>query len=224
MHAFFALLLVLVAIGTITIAIGWVLSQRSPSWWAAPDPNDPTLVARAESIERFVSNEMSRPRQTGSAWRLAIPEEAATAWVNARLPKWLASRGVEWPLEQRPILVLFRDGGVTVATDLSDEDSRRIVGAQVEMSVRQDRLVPRLTGVNVGALVLPPALAAGSIRRAIPGNAGPEARHALDALLRATPLSEDAAWRVDESRTVRLIGVEFADDRAILTLITEAAR
>jgi hypothetical protein len=226
LHASFALLLVLVAIGTIAVVIGWVLSQRTPSWWATPDPDDPTLIARAESIERFVSNELSRARPDAQAWRIAIPQEAATAWVNARLPRWLASRNVEWALEGRPILMLFRDGALTVATDLAEpgKAAHRIVGARVAVRIRDDRLVPRLAGVNVGSLVLPPALAAGSIRRALPENAGPEAHEALEALLGATPLGEHAAWRVDESRTVHLIDVEFADDRAILTLVTEADR
>lgn len=224
MHAAFALLLVLVAIGTIAVAIGWVLSRRTPGWWAAPDAADPTLVARAESIERFVSSELSRVRPEGTAWRMAIPQKAATAWVNARLPKWLTSRGVDWPLENRPILVLFRDGSVTLATDLANGETggHRIVGAQLALRVRGDHLVPRLTGVSVGSLVLPPSLAAGSIRRALSKSAGSEAHDALGALLRGAPLAEDASWRVDESRTVRLLDVEFERDRAVMTLVTEA--
>lgn len=222
LHAIFAVLLVLIAIGTVLLIAGWLLSRRAPSWWVAPDPRDPALVARAESVERFVSNELSRPRDDGAPWRIAIPEEAATAWINARLPRWLANRGVDWPLEGVPIVVRFRaDGSLILGADTSEgADATRVIGARAAPSLSDAGPSLRLTEVSLGSLTLPPSFAASTIRRAIPADS--DARAIVRALLDGGPLTDDASVRVDESRRVMIIGLSIEDGRATLTCVTGA--
>ena len=225
LRAYFAAILVLVAIGTAAGTGAWLLARRTPDWWNAPDSGDPTLAARAESIERFVSNELTKPRDGASPWRIAIPEGAATAWVNARLPRWLESRDVDWPLGRAPTLVLFRDGEILLGADIAEpgEPSPRIIGARLALHTTDEGMGARISSLSFGSLSLPPSLASSSVRRALPAGAGSDTRAALETLLRGGSVTNDAAWRIDDSRVVRLVGIEFGDGRAVLTCLTEPA-
>jgi hypothetical protein len=223
LHAILALVLALVALGTLVVLGAWLLTRRAPSWWEAPNLADPSIVATAESVERFVSNQLSEHRETDTPWRMAIPEDAATAWLNARLPRWLANREVEWPLEGVPVLVRFgADGSMLLAADTSAHaDATRVIGARATPSLDESGPVLRLTEVSLGTLSLPPSFAASTIRRAIPSDS--DARAIVGALLDGRPLADHTSIRVDESRRVTIIGLTIEDGVATLTCVTGEA-
>ncbi len=221
LHAAFTVTLVLVALGAIVVVSGWTLSRRAPGWWTSPDPSDPALIRRAEHVERFVTGELSKPRDEGAPYRLAIPEDAATAWINARLPRWLDNRGIAWPLEGTPILVRFRgDGTIVLAANVAGEGAHpQIVGAHARPAMSSRGPVLRLTDVSVGSLTLPPGVASPSIRRALPEDEHGAHERLIDALLRGRPLTDDPTWRVDGARAVTLVDLSVEDGRIVLTCV-----
>jgi len=106
---------VFVAIG-LPIAMG--MMARAPSWWRSIDARSTATIRAGTDLENHVVEVMRLVRPSGKPaagtptgpgsyqsepWTIAIRAADANAWMNARLPKWVASRGPDTTPSSGPI-------------------------------------------------------------------------------------------------------------------------
>lgn len=227
-HGFLALTLALVAAGSVLVLLAWGMTHARPSWWTPPAPESPETRQRARDVERRVTMAMNRHRPAPEPWTIAVSSHQASAWVNVRLPRWLENEGIGVPDGAGPIQVLFRDRAVTVAAEVgAHPDSTRVVGATIEPELGADGSVrARVRSLSIGGLVLPGAFGANRVGSSVPESLleRPGVRVFLESVLAGEPLLEDAVFRVDRSREVRVTGLRIDDGVLLLTCVTDLRR
>lgn len=218
-HAFGAAVIMSIGVASILLVIGWALAHRTPGWWEPP-PTGVDVERSAESLEMFVANELSRPRDDGTPWRFAVPEDAATAWVNARLPRWLENREIDWPFEGVPVLLRFRPGVILVGLDVSTNSDPRIVGAELTPKTRGETLNLGLGSISVGTLKMPPSTAASIARSLGPAGSEENVNEVVEAVLSGEPIVRSTTWPIDGGRSVTVLDIAIEDGRVVVTCLT----
>lgn len=194
---------VLMVLGAaVGVPLGMGMMARSPSWWRSIDPKSSATVRAGTELENRVVDVMSQIRpsaiKAGTAiapgnagyqsepWSIAIRAADANAWVNARLPKWVANQGVEragpdgevktsasarprsfaWPEQVEQVQVEFARGMIHIgarvregAAGSGERGKTRIVSASLVPELADDgSLWMHADGIGIGSLPLPPSL------------------------------------------------------------------
>ncbi|MBL0928397.1 MAG: hypothetical protein IBJ11_12230 [Phycisphaerales bacterium] len=221
-------LLALVAAASLTVLPAWWLAGQRPGWWVSTDRSDPAAVATAEAVERGVMAALSGERAPGRAWTVEVTEGQLAAWLNVRLPRWLANRDVPWPDRVGAVCARIDEWGVTLGAEVRDggtEGRARVLGLSASPRVEGGALRLARARVHVGRLPAPMSLAGGRVGALVRTALGEEGAQRAGEILRGErPLAEPAELRLEDGRRVRLLGVELRPGRALLTLTTEPAR
>lgn len=213
------------------------LSRTAPAWWRSVSPEDPRTIQRAEAVEQGVMNHaaMQRPApapgEPGTVWTVALSAADANAWLNVRLPKWLANREepVPWPAELDELQVEFEGGAVHVGARVRASGSQRVLSATLVPRVEPDgSLWVPARAVSVGRLAVPAGWVLGEARARARARVPealrqmPEAAAMFLAFEGRAPLVSNAVLRLGDGRRVRLLDLRARDGRLEITCRTEA--
>lgn len=209
--------LVLVGIATLVGGAGWWALRSEPSWYraAAVIAQSDERAARAQGLERGATAAISQSREAGEPWSVEIKEEDASAWLESRLPRWLANRGGAWPAGWTEPRVRFEGGRVMVGVR---DPGGRIVGASALIEIEGNRLRLRGGSVWAGGLALPIAAARG-LWTGVPAD---EAR--VWAGLLSGSRDAPAMIDLDDGRRVQLLAARAEGGRLRVTCRTLLSR
>lgn len=223
------------------------LARGAPSWWRGIEPD---AYARAVAVEDGFVSQLAAMREPadgepGASWSFSLQAADATAWVNERLPRWVANHeaGFRWPEAVREVQVEFDEGVVKLGARLragSDEhavraEEDRYYSVVLRPWVDADgRLWLRPGGAAVGAMPVPPgaanAIAMAWIRGAAVDLFASEgdglslervSEQVSDAAAGRRPLVQDAIIRIDPARHVRILAIVPRRGRLEVTARTE---
>jgi len=156
-----------VILGTVGVAVSAAIGvpltmrmmARAPSWWRSIDPRSAATIRVGTDLENQIVEIMRlvRPSAKPAAgsppgpgayqsepWTIAIRAADANAWVNARLPKWVASQGPDsatssgqialatkskprtfaWPEQVEQVQVEFARGMIHVGARIRESTSQ----------------------------------------------------------------------------------------------------
>lgn len=237
----------LIATGVVTIALvsvaalcAYSLTRGVPPWWRQVRKDD---HATAEAVEHGVINQLSHVRPTdkeftpregqswqSEEWSVSIKASDANAWLNARLPRWLANREppVKWPDEISELQVEFDDGRIWIGARLTKGDRQQVLAASLRPELREDgSLWIPADGLELGALPIPQSWVLDRIRDArgelFPESVSelPEARDMFDAFAGKKAIVTEAIVRLEGGRRVRLLKFAARNGRLDMTFRTE---
>ena len=214
----------LISVGTITVIGAVTLAAKAPTWWRSVDPGDPETIDLAEQVERGVVNTVHRGRPEGEVWTVSVTAAQANAWLNVKLPRWMANRGSAWPVRLREIQANFVDGKASFGARIRGVDGDRVVAATIEPVIMTDGSLWILTATpHAGRLDLPRDWTVAQLRDWLPQEVYERlpAERILDALAAETPLFDKAVLKLEDGRRVRLLGITPEDGRLLLTCVTE---
>lgn len=229
----------LVALVTCGVAVAMTLADQTPAWWRSVRGDDPRTVARGIEVENRTGNIIYRVRPADAAitdryqsevWTVEFSASEANAWLNARLPGWLASQWEEsvWPSEMSEVQVEFRGGLMAVGARITLGGRERYFTATVEPQIRADgSLWLPARWVSVGRLAAPGEWVvdyAGRRREQfIPEDLKdlPETAAMFRAFAGEAPMAHDAVVTLGDGRVVRLLAMTPQDGRLQLVCRTE---
>lgn len=231
---------IFVLAGSGLAAAGVALTRAVPVWWRAVSKEDPQTIQVAESLENEAISELSLIRQTdptydgsgpwrSDAWEMELQAAEANAWLNARLPKWLANRQqVQWPDEVREVQVEFRSDQIMVGARVGSDGQDHILSVTLEPELAADGSIwMRARWVHIGRLAIPASWVLSKTdtnsRGYLPDRLRqwPETVDMLRAFAGQMPLREDSLLGLGDGRCVRLLDVVPQHGRLVLTCRTE---
>lgn len=233
-------LLALAAIVATCVGVAWWLSTATPRWWQPPDARDAGTHTLAEAVENGTITTLNQVRPGEAPWAMSITQEAANAWLAARLRPWLLSQAglSRWPDGIDRVMVRFEPGLVRVAVELLHEGRRQIVSFAFTPEVAPAEgaaggavgsgasgLWLRPSSISLGRLALPPGwVLSGTIG---PGRSGgkipadfaalPQTPVVLAALSGTVPLVRSATLRLPDARRLALVEIKSEEGRVVLT-------
>ena len=145
------------------------LARSAPSWWRSLRRDDPALIALGERVENEIVNRLYRNRADPAApaptrpwrsdpWTIEVRASEANAWLNSRLPKWLANQkdDFRWPRDVAGIQVAFEPSLIRVGAKVSTGGRDQVLSATLEPRLESDgRLYMPATWLNLGRLSVP---------------------------------------------------------------------
>lgn len=179
------------------------------------------------------------------SWKVFITTDQANAWLAARLRQWLADKSADgsahfnWPPEVDQVAVMFEDGVIHIGarvlrrgpsgTVLSGEKPQTIAAA-VRPELRPDgSLWFTAQSIQIGRLGVPASWVIGSAAKArrrvgevsaeLAGM--PQTQRVLAALKGERPVVSRATMKLADGRRVRILAIEPADGRVVITCQTE---
>lgn len=230
-------LLGLSALGGIAVVTAALLSGARPSWWpegggaqasdarrtlaGAVDNGAWTLVTR---VRPMAAEGVGGPAGALSEpWSVSLTSDAATAWLNETLPRWLETQ--EFPVRLpagSEMGVAFEPGAVRLGLRLVDErGGERFVALSVTPRVDERGVWLPASSASLGRLGVPIGAV---VTRDGGGGAGEGrlSRGLTAVLLGDAPALTKTVLRLPDGRTVRLLKIEPTDDRVVVTMRTEA--
>jgi hypothetical protein len=242
-----ALALGLIAGATIAAFYIYLLTLRTPQWFAAADSLDAT-PARAIEFENAVLTEFSKVRPVDAErtpdqpwrsqpWAVAIDPADLNNWLRHHGPRWAshqaaANAAPAWPdaLQTLRLTALpdytLRIGAVVKENDLTT----RFFALQAVPEVRPDGLWLHTRKVEIGDLSLSATWvldrARRMIRQMVPADvrALPDLETLLDAASGTRPLVSQPAIRLADGRKVLILEIRCEENRLILTCQTLATK
>ncbi len=183
---------------------GYMLANTAPTWWnATPDTGESALdISRA--LEQGVASQLTKVRGPGAQpWRVSVRTEDLNAWLNARLPQWLAhDASLPWPKDVRMPQVHIEPGGIEAAAEWNGWIVASAWGVESGGADQAARLVP--AGATVGRLPAPFASGVGA--------------WFVPQLAHPVPLE----LQLGDGRLVRVTGVTFSEGQAVIDCTTIA--
>lgn len=235
------LLIVGAASAAFLVAVG--MTGRAPTWWRTIDPSNPATLQTGIDLENALVDEFSKIRPTAAnlgpfepgAWRsdecgFSIPASDANAWLNARLPKWLANRNVpiNLPPELLQLQVEFDQGLVHIGAMVRQGETTRILSATLEPRLSAEgSLWFTAKWLYAGRLPVPAPWvverAADSQNDYIPERLRklPETAAMLHAFAGEIPLVQTPVVSLGDGRRVRLLSLTARDGRLEVRCRTE---
>lgn len=155
-----------VALGAVSAAslaavFGATLARSAPAWWVTIRREDPATIQTARNVENRVMSRVYQDDENSPAveeWTVEIPADQANAWLNVRLPMWLANQKdkFHWPREMSDLQVNFEDNRVTVGARVHAGSRDQVLTATIEPRLERDgRLFIPARWVSVGRLPIP---------------------------------------------------------------------
>jgi hypothetical protein len=222
------------------LVIAALLGGARPVWWRSEPgaPDRRTLAGAVDNGAWTVVTEL-RPMVAGERknmsepWSVSLSADAATAWLNEKLPRWLASQQSPARLpDGAELQAAFERGVVHIGIHLPEEGTADESGRYISMSLRPridgEGLWLPVTTVSVGRLDVPARallVSEGNTARGSSGGGVVRFSPEVAALLQGrAPALRGASIRLPDGRTVRLLKFEPFDDRLVLTMQTESAK
>ena len=236
-------LLVLAALTAGAVALGMMLMRGPPSWWRSVDVQSPQTLAKAKLIEDNLTTVLSAVRQGASAeerarpWSMSLAPDDANAWLNARLPQWLAQQGSlkDWPPEVRQVQAHFDGSRIVIGAHIARGGPKGefFAAALIAPEVHADgSLWLPASSLQVGRLPIPTRLVIGSggepngvldTQDRIPAQlqSMPQMKEILQVLAGSRAALKNPLLRLPDGRHVRLLGLDTKDGKLIITVRTE---
>ena len=218
-------LLVLLGLLAAAAAWAWLKWSSTPAFWTRTQQTMGTLTAAqrqaiAASLEAKVTAALTKydPTEDPDAPKdrtLEITTAEANAWVQERLPMWLANRGAALPPELSQPTVAVEDGRVVVAARVEAEGLAQVVSVWAKPALDASGML-RLSDVRVrgGELPLPAKGVIDRFGRHVPADRRPQVDAARQALSGA---AVEAVFDPGDDRVVRFTDVDVMEDRVVLT-------
>jgi hypothetical protein len=217
---------VLAAVLTLAIGVGWWLAARPPGWWAEVDTASPGVVSTSRAVENWAVSTMTRQHPHEERWAVTITEEDANAWLAVRLPLWVESEYGEWPEGIRSVRVRFHDGRVIVGADIREPGAKeaRVVAAALEVEIDEDGSAQAGIGwTQINRLKLPGAIGLNRLSEWIDSAGEGEIADRLGELVRGELNAEALDWRLEDGRRVTVHDIRIEGGELSLTCSTSAA-
>lgn len=239
---------VLVVGGVVTVLLAsglgllaTLLAGSAPTWWRSVNAASDSTQQLAVAFENAVSNQLTQVRPAASdlapgerwrsePWGISIEPREVNAWLNARMPAWLESRGdlSQWPPKLEELQVDFDQGLVRVGLEVSTPKGSQIVTAHLRptMDAGGSLWIP-VERLDLGRLPLPAGWvlpsAEGWASDAVPSEFGERADLSkMFEVLSGVAASEHPVVPLPDGRQVRLLGVNAREGRLELMCRTEA--
>lgn len=234
---------IFISVVAVLVLLGISLTNARPQWWRSVNAADPRTIALAEEIESAVTRQLSLQRETDTTpsapggpqwrsreWSVAISASDANAWLNARLPQWLANRAdeIRWPREIAEVQVDFNDGKVAVGARVVASGREQVLSATLVPEIRPDgTLWTSATWLHAGQLPVPASWIIARLldpaRSVLPEEVRdiPEAREMFQAFDGQGPLIATPIVKLGDGRRVRLLKILPRDGRLEITCRTE---
>ena len=235
--------LLLIAAGSLGVLAALAMIRQSPGWWRSVRSDDPRTIRAAQNVEDRVFSGMSAARPTAEGftpgepgqWRsepfeIRVDAADANAWLNVRLPKWLANREQDfrWPEEISEVQVDFDQGKLKVGARVKVGGQEQVISATIEPQLNPDgSLSAPATWVHVGRLGVPAAWVLqhteDNAARYMPRSVAdlPETRAMLSAFLGRLPIVQNAVLKLGDGRRVRILDLRTDRGALVLTCQTE---
>lgn len=222
----------LVAAGCAGGLMAMVLARSAPAWWVTIVREDPRVVQVARTIENQVLSRLHQDRSgTGDGtWTLEIPADKANAWLNVRLPMWLANQKDEfrWPEEMSDLQVNFDDDQITIGARVRSGSREQVFTATIEPRLTEDgRVYIPARWVSVGRLPIPADWVIDQAHRAagqyIPEELRglPETEVLFKAFAGAQAIRNSPVIEVADGRAIRVLDFSCRDATLRITCRTE---
>lgn len=223
------------------------MTSSAPAWWRHTDASAPHTIERAMILENAIASHLSLRRDsasdlsysaTGSVpegwrsdpWSVALKSEDANAWLNVRLPVWLAGENehFEWPEEVSDLQVHFDAPHVRLGAKVRVRGSEKFLSATLTPDLREDgSLWVKADWVHLGRLPIPASWVLGEaearVDDIIPDELRtlPEARSFFRVMAGEEPVAERPVVRLPDRRLVRLLRLQAERGWVEITCITE---
>jgi hypothetical protein len=201
------------------------LVNRTPTWWRPMDVSDSRVRDLAEQVERAVVSTVHRHRPLDEPWTVAVSVEQANAWLNIKLPQWIANRSAQWPERIEELQMHFsEDATLSLGARIRGNDTSRVVVATIRPEVAQDgSLWLPMDAAQAGRLDLPRDWTVDQLREWIPEEVSERVPtdQLLDALGALAPMFHEPVLKLDDGRRVRLLAMYPDGERLLLTCVTE---
>jgi hypothetical protein len=208
-----------------------VLSRSAPGWWVTVRREDPEVIRCARVIENRIMSRAQQDRAGGAApWTVEIPANDANAWLNVRLPLWLANQKDQfhWPREMSDLQVNFADDQITIGARVRAGQRDQVLTATIEPRLADDgRLFIPARWIGLGRLPIPAQWvldeAHRNAERYIPQNLRtlPETESLFKAFSGDQAIRNTPVFRLMDGRKVRILAFSARNDRLRLTCRTE---
>jgi hypothetical protein len=230
--------LVMAACALILLGLG--LIRASPSWWRTVLREDPATIRLAKETESRITNTIYDPHPIvpgsattaapGTLWTIEIDAPAANAWLNVRLPMWLANQKEQfrWPRDMTDLQVDFRSKRVTLGASVRTGDRIQVLTATIDPYVdEQGKLWLPASGVSLGRLDIPGPWVVRAVRAQaehyIPPRLRdlPETRALFKAFQGESAIVNNAVFKLGDGRRVRVLDIQPKDGVLAITCRTE---
>ena len=217
----------------------WTLSRAAPTWWRTVQREDPGTIRLATIVENTVVNSayhdwpvvtIEEGLRRSEPWTLSVDATEVNAWLNVRLPKWLANQKEQfrWPQDVSDIQVEFHDDRITLGARVRAGDRHQVLTATLTPRLDEHgRLYLPARSVNLGRLNIPASWVLQPIRDNAEDYIPPQLRRLpeTEALFRAfggkEALVQRATVRLDDGRRIRILGITPRGGRLLITCQTE---
>lgn len=208
----------------VSAAILWQLTRVQPAWWSPVDLSDPNVAIEAEQFEYRLIEQSHKIRPNSEPWAIRIYDKHINAWLAERLSAWLShDQDLAWPENMSLPQVRLSKDKITVAVQLNDETSSRVVSLELEPQMIDDELMLRIDGISLGRFSMP-GKPVGRVASWL-DEAAPEGyfddlrvRQLLDLLLEGSAIQPKLS--LSDGREVRLLSIACEDGAIVLKCIT----
>jgi hypothetical protein len=227
-------------VGVCVVVLGAMAMMRAaPLWWRTVLREDPATVALAERVEKSIINTAHAQWPTDGSqaqgyrskpWTVEVNATEVNAWLNVRLPMWLANQKskFKWPRNMSDVQVDFSPGRVTIGARVRAGDASHVLTATLSPELNETgQLFTPARWVNVGRLSIPAGwvlgTAQGSAKSYIPPELMrlPETARLFGAFEGEGPLMQRAVIKLGDDRRVRILRVQAREGRLLVTCRTE---
>lgn len=218
------------------LLIGGFLARSAPSWWRSVRRDDPATIALGTQVENAVVNRMNKNRASDTPggglfsdpWSFEVTPAQANAWLNVRLPKWLANQkdDFHWPKDLTDIQVDFGPDRITVGALLHGSAREQVLSATLEPRLdAAGRLFVPARWVSLGRLAIPAdwVLDEANAEQYIPHDLRklPETGALIRAFAGDGAVVQRAQFRLGDGRRVRILSIVPREGALLVTCRTE---
>lgn len=157
----------LVFAACVGILITLALVRSSPRWWRTILREDPATVVLARQVEhkliKLINDHPPIPGAAGKPWKgdpwnVTLTPDETNAWLNVRLPMWLANRqrDFHWPRNLSDLQVDFGPEEITIGARVRSGDRYQVLTATLRPRIEAGGKVwMPARWVNLGRLAVP---------------------------------------------------------------------
>jgi hypothetical protein len=211
-----------------------VLARSAPSWWRTIRRDDPATITLGTNVENAVLKVLSKNRASDTAgtfsepWSFEVTPAQANAWLNVRLPKWLANQkdDFHWPKDLTDLQVEFGPDRITIGARVRSAKHDQVLSATLRPRLdAAGSLYAPATWVSLGRLAIPAdwVLDRAAAEQYIPRDISrlPETEALLKAFAGEGAVVQRATFRLGDGRRVRILALTPRDGMLRITCQTE---